>query len=372
MPHQARLRITHVAAQLDVGGMEKLLVEFARHADRQRFDLRFVSLGARGALAGDLEALGWPVFALERPAGVTVGLIPRLASLFCDGETDVVHTHNSRPLIYGGPAAWLARVPGVVHTRHGRLLGRGKRLTSLFRSATRLANRIVCVSHDSARLSLREGVAPNKVRVIWNGIDVSRFDYTGPRAGSPVIMVGRLSPEKGVDTLLKAVALVVRDHPAFRLQVAGDGVCLPALREQAAGLRLNGNVDFLGERRDVPALLAQASAVVLPSYSEGISLALLEAMARGLPVVATRVGGNAEVVADGETGFVVPARSPEALADALVRLHRDPQQGRRMGEAGRRRVERHFDVRQMVREYEALYEEASRSRGRRPLAAARA
>src|SRR5437762_2296225 len=118
--HRARIQITHVASQLDMGGMEKLLVEFARHADRERFELRFVSLGAGGGLAPDIEACGWPVTALAQPTGVRAKLLLRLAWLFREWKTDVVHTHNSRPLIYASPAARMAGVSGVVHTRHGR------------------------------------------------------------------------------------------------------------------------------------------------------------------------------------------------------------------------------------------------------------
>jgi glycosyltransferase involved in cell wall biosynthesis len=168
-------------------------------------------------------------------------------------------------------------------------------------------------------------------------------------------MVGRLTPVKDVETLVRATKLAVQVDPTFRLEVAGDGPCLPALKRLTSELGLLDHIRFLGEVRDVPALLARASVFVLSSLSEGISLALLEAMARGLPVVATRVGGNPEVVVEGETGLLVPARSEVELAWAMQRLRNDPEGSRRMGEAGRKRVLQHFDVRQMVAAYEALY-----------------
>src|SRR5207253_10486932 len=136
----------------------------------------------------------------------------------------------------------------------------------------------------------------------------------------PVVMVARMSPEKDAESLVRAAALAARQLPAFRLEVAGDGACLPALKQLAAGLALGDHVRFLGEVRDVPALLARASLFVLPSQTEGISLTILEAMARGLPVVATCVGGNPEVVEDGRTGLLVPPRDPEALARGILRL----------------------------------------------------
>jgi glycosyltransferase involved in cell wall biosynthesis len=349
------IRVVHVALQLQVGGMEKLLVEFARYVDRQQFELLFVSLGERGSLAEDIEACGWPVVALQGREGLSAKLLWRLVRVFRSWNADIVHTHNSKPLVYAGPAARLAGIKRVVHTRHGQRYQAGSRATKLFRFAARFADRVVSVSKDSARLSALEGIPADKISTVWNGIDISKFEYVGPKDGGPAAMVGRLSPEKDVETLIRAVPLVLRHHPHFLLLIAGDGPCRTDLQPLAASLGVVDHVRFLGEVRDVAGLLAGSSMFVLPSLTEGISLTLLEAMARGLPVIATRVGGNPEVVVEGETGFLVPTRSPVDLAEAILKLIGDPQQGRSMGLAGRTRVERDFDVRRMVAEYESLY-----------------
>lgn len=350
-----RLRVAHVTPGLDMGGLEKLLVEFARHADPARVDMHFVSLGLRGTLAPDVEACGWPVTALNQPSGLRPELVVRLAGLLRQQQIDVVHTHDDRALIYGALAGRLTRVPRVVHTRHGQGIGLSRRQQGLVNLAARLADRFVCVSNDSARLAIRQGVAAGKTAVIWNGVDVGRFAYLGPRPAGPAVLVARMNPEKDVDTLLQAAALAKAACPSFRLEIAGDGPCLPALRQTADNLGLGGNTCFLGVVRDVPALLARAGLFVLSSISEGISLTLLEAMARGLPVVATRVGGNVEVVVDGETGLLVLPRDPAGLARAMLELFIDPERGRRLGAAGRQRVKRYFDVRRMVADYERLY-----------------
>jgi glycosyltransferase involved in cell wall biosynthesis len=352
---ERRLRVVHVTPGLDMGGLEKLLVEFARHADRRRFALRFVTLGGRGALAGDIESCGWPVTALGEPDGLRPGLVLRLARRFRHWQPDVIHTHDDRAHLYGTFAGRLARVPRLLHTRHGRSPHLSCRQRMLVNAAARLIDHFVCVSEDSARLAVRHGVPANRVRTIWNGIDVRRFAYVGPRRDGPAVLVARLSPEKDIETLLHAAALVVCQDAAFRLEIAGDGPCMPSLQKTTADLGLEGHVRFLGQVRDVPALLARAGLFVLSSLSEGISLTLLEAMASGLPIVATHVGGNPEVVAHGESGFLVPPRNPLALADALLRLRRDHDACVRLGEAGRRRVETKFDIRRMVREYETLY-----------------
>jgi glycosyltransferase involved in cell wall biosynthesis len=353
-----RVRVAHVVLQLDVGGMEKVLAEFARNADRRRFDLRFVSLTTSGPVAREIEACGYPVTALGVKPGLKAGLVFRLACLFRQWRADVVHTHNNAPLIYGAPAARLAGAAALIHTRHGQNFRAGWRQKLAFRLASLLVNRVVCVSEDSRKMSVGEGVAPGRLQRIWNGIDLSRFAYLGPRADGPAVMVARLSPEKGTEHLVRAVALVVRQFPGFRLDIAGGGRCLPDLRALVARSGLTEHVRFLGEVADVPSVLARASLFVLPSLSEGLSLTLLEAMARGLPVVTTAVGGSPELVADGQTGFLVPPAAPEALAEKLLLLLRDPDRARVLGLAGRRRVEEHFSTQAMLNQYEQLYTRA--------------
>jgi sugar transferase (PEP-CTERM/EpsH1 system associated) len=350
-----RLRVAHATLGLDVGGQEKLLVEFARHADREGFELVFVSLTGRGRLAADIDAQRWPVVTLEQPPGLRPRLILRLARLFRELKVDVVHTHDDKPLLYGAPAARLARVRRVLHTRHGRAVGLSRRQRFLVRLAARLTDAFVCVSDDCAELSRQQGVGAGRVLTIRNGIDVSRFSYAGPRQGGPVVTVARLSPEKDLATLVRAAALAAKERPAFRLEIAGDGPCLLELQKLVRTLGVGEHVRFLGEVRDVPSVLARASLFALSSVSEGISLTLLEAMARGLPVVATRVGGNPEVVADGASGLLVPPGDPAALARAMLDLLGDRDRPLAMGLVGRRRVEQGFDIKRMVARYEALY-----------------
>jgi glycosyltransferase involved in cell wall biosynthesis len=350
-----KLRIAHVTLGLDMGGQEKLLVEFARHADRTRFDVQVVSLGTRGVLADEVEACGCPVTALEEPAGFRVGLFVRLTHWFRRERIDVVHTHDNRPLIYGAGAARLARVPRVVHTQHGQSLRLSRRQARLVNFMAGLTDRFACVSNDSAARAVAQGVSPRKVCLVWNGIDTTRFRFA-PCANGPAVSVGRLNPEKDHETLVRAAALVLRNDPTFRLEIAGAGPCMARLREVTAELRLENHVLFLGPVRDVAALLERSGLFVLPSVSEGVSLTLLEAMASGVAIVATDVGGNPEVVADGETGVLVPPRDHTALAAAILRLRRDAAERWHLIVAGRERVERLFDVRRMVADYEALYE----------------
>jgi glycosyltransferase involved in cell wall biosynthesis len=352
---ERRLRVVHVALQLDTGGLEKLLVEFARHTDRDCFDLHFLCLGKRGRVADEIESCHWPVTALDAPEGLRPSLVLRLASFLHHVKADVLHTHNTKPLLYAAAAARLVGVRRVIHTRHGVVLTEGRWPVALFRIAASFADRIVCVSEDCARLSVQQGIGLSKVLRVWNGVDLTRFAYRGPALEGPAVMVGRLSPEKDLATLVRAAALVVRDDPSFRLEIAGDGKCRSELEALVDELQVRPCVRFLGEVRDVPAVLARASLFVMSSLTEGISLTLLEAMGCGLPVVTTRVGGNREVVAEGETGLLVPSQAPEALAAAILELRRSPERAVALGAAGRRRAQEHFSVRSMIRAYEGLY-----------------
>lgn len=351
-----RLRVGHISLGLDVGGQERLLVEFARHANRRRFELTFVSLTGRGRLAETIEAQGWPVLALEEPPGVRPRLFLRLARLFFRQSFDVVHSHDDKPLLYSSLAVKLARVRRLIHTQHHGLLPQmTPRQRRLVAWAGRLTQAFVCVSQDSARHMMETGLPARYLTTLWNGIDIHKYTYRGPLSGGPALTVARLSAEKDIANLLRAAARVTASVPLFRLEIAGDGPLRADLERLAAELHLTEQVRFLGEVRDIPALLAGARLFVLPSQTEGISLTILEAMADGLPVVATRVGGNPEVIEHGRTGLLVPARDPAALADGIVRIWSNAAEGQTMGQAGRQRVEAHFDIRTMVEHYERLY-----------------
>jgi len=355
-----RLRITHVVLQLHTGGMEKMLVEFARHADRERFHLRFICLGDRGVVADEIADQGWEVKCLGYQPGLQPDIISGLAREFIRGRADVIHTHNNVPLLYGSLAARLAGGPSVLQTRHGQALGTSYRHRTAVRIASLLTRRVVCVSDNARHLSAAEGIPQRKLMVIRNGIDTTRFKFRGPATHGPAVAVGRQVPAKGGDTLIRAVAYIVRKHRDFVLEIAGDGPARPMLQQLAHELGVNQHIKFLGEVHDIPALLARASVLIQASLSEGIPLTVLEAMACGLPVVATSVGGTPEVVEDGVTGRLVPPGDPISLAHRISQFWPASDHTRSMGRAGRERVERWFDIRNMVAQYEALYLQIAR------------
>lgn len=353
---QRIVRVCHLSMHLKTGGLERLLVEFARLADTSRYDLQFATLGDLGQPAEDIQQHGCKVTTVNKNNVRRFRQLKELAALFRREQIDVVHTHNTYAHFYGTIAARMAMVPIVVNSQHGRGCGPNWKARWQFRLANLVTDRVLGVSEDAAKLCRQQDfISKRKIEVLWNGIDLERFEYLGPNANGPMIAVARLSPEKDFGTLLEAVAIVKTKMPDVRLQIVGDGVERQRLESHCNDLGLQSNVEFLGERSDIPNLLKDAGFFVSSSTTEGISLTILEAMAVGLPVVTTNVGGNPEIVEPGKTGTLVEPRNPQQLADAILEMYADREGWPAIGELARQRVEQHFNIRRMVHDYQALY-----------------
>jgi len=286
----------------------------------------------------------------------------------------LLHTNSYVPGNYARLAGALMRVPLIVDHWHGfTRFSRKRRL--ICRLLGRFTTLSLAVSQGVRDYLIEQGgLDPAKVRVVANGIDLARIQAHRPRAAvrrelriteevRVVGLVARLDHwGKGHRELFTALAGLKDRYPLEAL-IIGGGRREGELRQLAAELGLGPRVNFLGQRRDIPDLLAALDILVLPSHSEGVSLALLEAMAAGLPVIATAVGGLPEVVTDGVNGLLIPPRDPEALARALDRLLADPDFARRLGEQARAEVEAHYSLERLGREINEIYEELSGSRG---------
>jgi glycosyltransferase involved in cell wall biosynthesis len=354
--HREPVRVAEISTSLERGGKERMIAELARRSDREKLQVEVVSMADRGALGDELEAAGCTVHALNRPSGFRPALIWRLARLFRENRIDVVHTHDDRAAVHALPAAVMAGIKRRIHTQHHSQILYGKRSgIHLAARVGRLANAFVCVSRFGADLMRDEGIPAATLKVLPNGIDLARFSFTGPDPRGLAITVARLSPEKDLTSLLKAVARLVEQSPDFRLEIIGDGPSRAELSTLARSLGIVDYVGFLGDRSDVPDLLRRARMFILSSKTEGLSLSLLEAMARGLPVVATRVGGTPEVVLDGVSGLLVPPGDVPALAAAIHSVWTDAGFAMSLARAARAKVERDFDINRAIEEYEALY-----------------
>ncbi len=353
-----RLRVCHLSMTLLTGGLERLLVDYGRFHNADDFELCFAALEDLGPPADDLREAGYEITTLDMPNIGKWGAIQKLKEYLTEQRIDILHTHNTYPYFYGVFAAKLAGIKTVINTQHGRGCGPNLKSRLQFRIANKLANRVLGVSEDAAELCRQQDRSSAiKIQCIWNGIDLDRFQYHGPHDSLSAISVARLSKEKDFATLLKAVRFVVDQYPDFQLRMVGDGAERAALEVLTTELNLTNNVEFLGERKDVPELLRTAGFFVSSSTTEGISLTLLEAMAVGLPIVTTSVGGNPEIVVEGVTGKLCPPREPKQLANKIVAMIEDRPVWPDIGVSARERVEQHFNIRTMIKNYESLYKE---------------
>lgn len=321
---------------------------------------------------------------------LTVGKLPlhwmhlsaQLAAVLRRERINLVHSHSVIATICTIPASCISRGPAVIETCHGREFWReGKRLKGTFwldRLANRFVGRYIAVSHAAARF-LRESkkIPQNKIVVIHNGRDLTSLLPPKPSDSlrarlelglgneQTVLLLGRLSKEKGHALLLDALKILHSRRPSVTAMFAGIGPLEAELKAICNAARLTDKVRFLGYRTDLPRVLAATDLVVLPSISEGLPLAAIEALATARPIVATTAGGIPEVVINGETGVLIPPQNPAALAEAIDCVLRDPALALRFGTKGRLFVEQHFDVRVQVERTMELYRSLTSSVGGR-------
>ncbi|WP_146649386.1 glycosyltransferase [Labilithrix luteola] len=360
------VRVAHVLSSLHLGGQERVALDLASYQKSAGWEVTALSLAPlpEGLLAKDFRAAGVAVETFEKRAGVDVALAVRVG-LWMRGRFDLVHTHNPAALLYGAPAAALARI-ACVHTKHGANPRGGRRLMAN-RLAGRLVDAFVAVSPETAEVARkRNEVAESKLRVIANGIDLERFrpdpaarDATRAALGIDrsawvVGTVGRLAVEKNQSLLLRAIAPLL--EPDGHILLIGDGPLAESLSALAIELRVERRVHLLGARPDVPALLNALDVFALSSLTEGLPLVIPEAMATGLPVVSTAVGGIATVVEEGRTGFLVPTGDEALLRAKLAALQRDRELGRACGARGRSAAIARYTADRMRRDYQELYE----------------
>lgn len=370
-------RVAHIIHRLDVGGLENGLVNLINHMSPERYRHTIICMtDYNPAFRARIRRDDVECYALRKRDGKDAGVYFRLRRLLSELRPDIVHTRNLSALEAQLPA-WLAGVRCRVHGEHGRdvhdIDGRNRKYNLLRRAFRPLVDKYIPLSRDLEHwLKTHVGVREEKIVRICNGVDSILFHPTAqgreplPAPGfadtdSIVIgTLGRMQAVKDQLTLVRAFISLLDRHldarQRLRLVLIGDG----PLREQAQQLLRQANALELcwlpGSRDDAPDLLRGLDIFVLPSLAEGISNTLLEAMASGLPVVATRVGGNPELVLEGRTGTLVPSNDPGTMADALQAYIGDPQLLRRHGAAGRKRVEQEFSLERMVEKYLGVYD----------------
>ncbi|HEY2384647.1 MAG TPA: glycosyltransferase [Terriglobia bacterium] len=356
-----------------VGGTERQFVYLAEGLDRLRFEIRVGCLSREGEFLKKIEALNIPVTEYPINSLYSPRMLRgqwRLARDLRRQHVQLVHAYGFYPNVFSIPAARFAGCVAVASVRDTGVFSSQVALKTLSqKTACRLADHIIANSSAVKGWLTGLGLNENHIDVIPNGIALDgppRRSLAFPirrelgiSTEAPVIaVVSRLNPRKGIEYFLHAAVTVADRFPAARFLIVGgsaDPAYKSSLEKLAGDLKLERKVKFTGERNDVRELLSEVTLAVLPSLSEGLSNSLLEAMAAGIPVVSTNVGGNPEVVQDDKTGFLVGAADPQALSDGIARIIESPDLGRQFGEAGYQRAAAHFSLRSTVQKTEDLY-----------------
>jgi sugar transferase (PEP-CTERM/EpsH1 system associated) len=368
--------VVHVLFRFDVGGLENGVVNLINHMPREAYRHAVISLTEITDFKRRIVRDDVSFIALGKSPGHTLWLYPRLWRLFRSLRPAIVHSRNLAALEVAIPA-WAAGVPVRIHGEHGRDIGdldgsnrKNQWLRRLYRP---FVNHYIALSRDlEVYLTSRVGMSRARVAQIYNGVDVQRFHPLAPRqaiAGCPfsdpgcwlVGSVGRMQLVKDQTTLTQAFIRVLADFPALksrlRLVLIGEGPLRARAQAMLAEAGVAGLAWLPGQRDDIPEILRGLDCFVLPSLAEGISNTILEAMASGLPVIATDVGGNAELIEAGRSGELVGVSDASAMALQIARYANDPQQARAAGMAGRARVEQHFSLQAMSASYQGLYDQ---------------
>ncbi len=359
--------IAQVVLGLRIGGLERVVVDLVNHAS-PAFRMVVACLEERGALWEQVRNPTSILVEMHRKPGFRPWLALRLYRVFRSHRADLVHTHNTAAAFYGALAGRLCGLP-VVHSKHGANLAGSPRQGHLNRMAHAMADHVVAVSAATRALALSEGAREGALSVIDNGVDITRF-ASGPRekaaaraalglpSGAFVVgCVARLAPEKNQTLLLEAFSRLpdTGPGPPAWLVFVGDGPLREVLQARADSRESGGRAVFTGPRADVERLLPAFDVFALPSDSEGLPVALLEAMAAKLAPVVTRVGAMPEVVSQGRAGLIVEPGDCEGLVRALAQLRSDEAFRERLAAAAVARVRERYDARRMSLDYEALY-----------------
>lgn len=367
--------IAHVVFRFDTGGLENGVANLINHMPEKAYRHMVIALTEVTDFRNRVTRNDVEFVALNKPPGHALQIYPKLFELFRQYRPAIAHTRNLGALEAAVPA-WAAGVPVRIHGEHGRdiedIHGTSKKHQWIRRLYSPFVKHYIALSQDLAQyLTCSVGIAARRVTQIYNGVDASRFHPSLKRQGidgSPfndgayfvIGTAGRMQTVKDQTTLAKAFARAIEIAPALRsslrLIMVGDGPLRQISSDILDAAGLSECAWLPGERTDIPDIMRGLNCFVLPSMAEGISNTILEAMASGLPVIATAVGGNTELVLEEQTGNLVPPSDPDALAHAIIDIAYNPDKAAVMGHNARRLVEERYSLSAMVRNYQQMYD----------------
>lgn len=364
-----RPHVAHIIDRLPPDGAERLLVDVLKNRSND-FTFTVVCLIAGGELVAELENMNVPVIIFKRKHKLDIGLIFRLRKWLRLNNIDVVHTHLFTADSWGRLAAFLARVPCIVNTVHSTNTWKTKIHRFIDRILAKVSTNIIACSDEVANVLIKhDGISAKRIKVVANGIDLRRFenvtaiDLVNKTTTVNLVVIGRLHPAKGHQDLIPVINTIKGKCSDFHLYFVGEGELRPEIEENIKKSDLQDLITLMGQRQDIPAILAAMDIFVMPSKWEGLPMALLEAMAMGKTVVATRVGGIPDVITHNENGLLVDVDDSAALAENLLKVITDNKLRLRLGTAAKEMVRQQYSAVSVSRKYEQIYKQALTCKG---------
>jgi sugar transferase (PEP-CTERM/EpsH1 system associated) len=362
-------KIVHVTFDMRIGGAEQVIYNIVENTDPSKYEVSILCLDQPvGPFGRQLQEKGCKVAALKRKPGFDLSLVTQIRHYITRNNVDVLHCHQYTPYVYGVLGAAFTRTK-VIFTEHGRFYPDQLKLkrVSVNPLLNLLTDSVTAISSATREALVKfENFPNNKIRIVYNGIDGSRYRCAedsnlkkslGVNKDAKVIgTVARLDSIKNQKIMIKALKIVQQTYPKTFLIMVGDGPEREPLEALTSDLGLSSHVLFTGFREDAHLFYKTMDIFLLTSFSEGTAMTLLEAMASSLPCIATDVGGNPEIVRDGETGFIIPSNDEITLAETICTLFGNEELMKKIGNTGRERFEEQFTVEKMVRAYEDMYD----------------
>lgn len=365
-----RLRILFAMGHSGVGGAEANLLEFLRHADRERFEFFVCTFVGRGELAQRAKELGWQAvhLATSDPFGfLNPRLILQLRALLREWQPHIVHIYGLKVEALMAPLARWNRVPLIISAIRSANIHRRWYHQRLNRWTAHYVDYWISNSQRGKEIHVAQtGVDPQRIKLHHQGIDLAKFDRIGNRqavrsklgVGERDLLIGtvaNLRPMKGHKDIIDSIPFIIRRLPMVRFIFIGRDQMAGEIQRYAQARGVSDRIIFAGMQHDIPRLLSALDLFLLPSHREGISTAILEALAMRLPVIATSVGGLPEIIEDGITGILIKPQQPQEIVQAVIKLAKLPLLRLRLGQAGRLLIEQRFSLEPSIRSLEELY-----------------
>jgi glycosyltransferase involved in cell wall biosynthesis len=373
-----KINILHIYQNSKIGGVQQQLLSLFKAYNRERFNPIFCCLGPKQEMGKEIEGTGIEFISLNklRYNRFSPGIVLELHRLMKIKQIHVVRTHRYRSNLYGRLAAFSSGIPVIIASVHDnyRTDKRPKRRI-MNHILSKITDKIVAVSEDVKEDIIRyDRIDPSKVQVIPNGIDLERFnpekntsnirkEFSLEEDDIVIGFIGRIVPAKGLEYLLYALPYLKEEFKSIKLLIIGEGSLVEEFKEKAKKNNIFDNILFTGVRRDIPEILASIDIFVMPSTAEGLPNSLLEAMAMGKPVVATKVGGIPEVIRNGFNGILIPPRDHRELAMAIKNLIGNSQLAVKMGQAARNFVLNNHSIVEIAQKWQTLYLSILREKG---------